>query len=157
MKHIIEIEVPDGKKAVWKDNKLVFEDIKPQLPKTWREFCNQYEIKKGECLIDDYCYIKEIVVSPRQEVIDQNVLPSKQAAEQHLALMQLHQLRDCYRQGWAPSYGEICYAINRFMDKSYCIHPSITCSSFLSFQSKEITKEFLNNFKGLIEQAGDLI
>ena len=33
MKQIIEIEVPDGKKAVWKDNKVVFEDIKPQLPR----------------------------------------------------------------------------------------------------------------------------
>ena len=35
MKQTITIEVPDGKKAVWKDNKVVFEDIKkPQLPKT---------------------------------------------------------------------------------------------------------------------------
>ena len=38
MKQMIEIEVPDGKKAVWKDNKVVFEDIKhdpPRFPKTW--------------------------------------------------------------------------------------------------------------------------
>ena len=39
MKQTIEIEVPDGKKAVWKDNKVIFEDIKPRLPKTWEEFC----------------------------------------------------------------------------------------------------------------------
>ena len=39
MKQTIEIEVPDGKIAVWKDNKVIFEDIKPKLPKTWREFC----------------------------------------------------------------------------------------------------------------------
>lgn len=32
MKQTIEIEVPDGKKAVWKDNNIVFEDIKHQLP-----------------------------------------------------------------------------------------------------------------------------
>ena len=38
MVKIIEIEVPDGKKAVWKDNTIIFEDIKPQLPKTWKEF-----------------------------------------------------------------------------------------------------------------------
>ena len=31
----IEVEVPDGKKAVLKDNKIVFEDI--ELPKTWEE------------------------------------------------------------------------------------------------------------------------
>ena len=35
MKQTIEIEVPDGKQAIWKDDKVVFEDIKPQLPKTW--------------------------------------------------------------------------------------------------------------------------
>lgn len=34
MKQIIEIEVPNGKKAVWKNSTIVFEDIKPQLPKT---------------------------------------------------------------------------------------------------------------------------
>ena len=35
MKQTIEIEVPDGKEAVWKDGKVVFEDIKPQLPRPW--------------------------------------------------------------------------------------------------------------------------
>ena len=33
MKQTIEIDVPDGKKAIWKDGKVVFEDIKLQLPK----------------------------------------------------------------------------------------------------------------------------
>ena len=42
MKQTIEIEVPDDKKAVWKDGKMVFEDIKLQLPKTWEEFCKNY-------------------------------------------------------------------------------------------------------------------
>lgn len=157
MKQTIEIEVPDGKTAVWKDGKVVFEDIKPQLPKTWREFCNQYEIKEGECFIDYDCSLTKVHVYKRNEISDKNIFPNKQAAEQHLALMQLHQLRDCYRQDWTPSYGGICYAINRFMDNSYYIHTSTAYSSFLSFQSKEITKEFLDNFRGLIEQAGDLI
>ena len=48
MKQTIEIEVPDGKKVVWKDGKVVFEDIKPQLPKTWENFCKQNRIKDGE-------------------------------------------------------------------------------------------------------------
>ena len=30
----IEIDVPDGKKAVWKDGKVVFEDIVSGLPRT---------------------------------------------------------------------------------------------------------------------------
>ena len=49
-KQTIEIEVPDGKKAVWKDNKVVFEDIKPKFPKTWEEFCEQNMIKKKRIL-----------------------------------------------------------------------------------------------------------
>ena len=47
MKQTIEIEVPDGKKAVWKDGKVIFEDIKhdpPRFPKTWKEFCEFYPI-----------------------------------------------------------------------------------------------------------------
>ena len=51
MKQTIEIEVPEDKKAVWKDDKIVFEDIKPQLPKTWKEFC------KIKNLIDSETYI----------------------------------------------------------------------------------------------------
>ena len=63
MKQTIEIEVPDGKQAVWKDNKIVFEDIKPQLPKTWEEFCEQNNIKKGECYLDASSSIRELEIS----------------------------------------------------------------------------------------------
>ena len=38
MKQTIEIEVPDGMNAIWKDGKVIFEK-KSQLPKTWKEFC----------------------------------------------------------------------------------------------------------------------
>ena len=57
MKQTIEIEVPDGKKAIWKDNKIVFEDIKPQLPNSWEKFCEQNPIKKEENYIDACCNI----------------------------------------------------------------------------------------------------
>lgn len=158
MKQIIEIEVPDGKKAVWKDGKVVFEDIKPQLPKTWKQFCLQNKVKEGEYFIAAKCYIIGADVDERSAIFDRNILPNKQAAEQHFALMQLHQLRDCYRQGWKPN----------FLDDSrkWCIIKNnnilsvdwgINYSVFLSFQTKEIAEEFLNNFRDLIEQAGDLI
>ena len=165
MKQTIEIEVPDGKKAVWKDNKVVFEDIKPQLPETWEEFCNNYKIQEEECYINTDADIKK-AVSSRNRLIygDSNVLPNKQAAEAHLALIKLHQLRDCYRQGWVPDYTDTS---NKFCIVNYFnfhlykhIHVIIAHSTiprFLSFQSKEIAEEFLNNFKDLIEQAGDLI
>ena len=82
-------------------------------------------------------------------------MPSKKAAEQHLALMQLHQLRDCYRQGWKPDWSD---------DKNkYCvIHNGVyiinTCTkAFLSFQSRKIAEKFVNNFSDLIKKAGELI
>ena len=160
MKQTIEIEVPDGKKAVWKNDKVVFEDIKPQLPKTWEEFCENYPRKKDECYIDMSCQIVRLVYEiDRDKDSDKNILPSKQAAEAHLALMQLHQLRDCYRQGWKPDWKNNCqekYCIE-FSDYQYRIFRYFISCRFLSFQSKEIAEKFLMYFKDLIKQAEDLI
>ena len=158
MKQTIEIEVPDGKMAVWKDNKVVFEDIKPQLPKTWEEFCKQNEIKKNECYLDDSSCIIDMWDRKRDISSDRNVLPSKEATEAHLALMQLHQLRDCYREGWEPNWNNDCnkYIIVKNRDK-YVVFGGNWTNQFLSFQDRERAEEFLTNFRELIEQAGDLI
>lgn len=51
MKQTVEIEVPDGKKAVWKDGKVDFEDIEPQLPNTWKEFCKNLNISERTLLL----------------------------------------------------------------------------------------------------------
>ena len=160
MKQTIEIEVPDGKKAVWKEGKVVFEDIKPKLPKTWEEFCEQNEVRDGEyyiCSLSDLVEVMAENYSHRRKNCDRNLLPNKKAAEQHLVLMQLHQLRDCYRQGWIPTVDEVSFVIIKRV-RGYLEVNSFTYSSkFLSFQSEEIAKEFLDNFRDLIEQAGDLI
>ena len=112
MKQIIEIEVPEGKKAVWKDGKIIFEDIKPQLPKIWKEFCYNNDRKPNEAFITTSSEIQLIAEQyKRDPFLDQNILPSEQASKAHLALMQLHQLRDCYRQGWIPDYTD---AYNKF-------------------------------------------
>ena len=39
----------------------------------------------------------------------------------------------------------------------FIVKPIYHRSHFLSFQSEEIAEKFLNNFKDLIETAGDLI
>ena len=158
MKQTIEIEVPDGKKAVWKDGKVVFEDIKPKLPETWEDFCNNYKIQEGECYINSDSDIEAITSRIRLRYGDSNVLPNKQAAKAHLALIKLHQLRDCYRQGWVPDYlGESKkWYITKYYNRPV-ISTTYNFSEFLSFQSKKIAQEFLDNFRDLIEQAGDLI
>lgn len=78
--------------------------------------------------------------------------------------MQLHQLRDCYRQGWVPDWSDCkdkyCIIYNGIYcntNYNHCITVNTGTREFLSFQSKEIAEEFLNNFRDLIEQAGDLI
>ena len=158
MKQTIEIEVPDGKIAIWKDNKVIFEDIKPQFPKTWEEFCEQNTIKRSECYLDISSCIVDMWDGKRDISSDRNVLPNKQATEAHLALMQLHQLRDCYREGWEPDWNNDCnkYIIVKNRDK-YVVFGGNWTNEFLSFQDRERAEEFLNNFRELIEKAGDLI
>ena len=160
MKQIIEIEVPEGKKAIWKEGKVVFEDLEPKLPKTWEEFCEQNKIKKSEYFINSSSYIADVWVDGRDERHKnycRNILPNKKAAEQHLALMQLHQLRDCYRQGWTPTLSKTSFGIIRRIEGDLEVEKFVFSSRFLSFQSGKIAKDFLNNFRNLIEQAGDLI
>lgn len=165
MKQTIEIEVPDGKKAVWKDNKIVFEDIKPPLPKTWDEFCEQNLIKKGEYFLNSFSTSEPGTCETiRHKDSDRNILPSEQAVEQHLALMQLHQLRDCYRQGWTPNLTDksdkYCIRWHYNLDTKsieFIILNFSHLSTFLSFPTKELADKFLTNFRDLIEQAGDLI
>ena len=159
MKQILEIEVPEGKKAIYKDNKIIFEDIVQKLPETWEEFCKFYPIKEEEYYIELNSIPTKISIGERFNHDDKNILPSKKAAEAHLALMQLHQLRDCYRQGWKPDWvnnRQEKYCIE-FSDCQYKIFKYFVSCRFLSFQSEDIAKKFLICFKNLIKQAEDLI
>ena len=158
-KQTIEIEVPDGKKAVWKDGRLVFEDIEPQLPNTWEEFCKSYPVNNSECYIDWLSNIQHISIpiGVRSIYSDKNKLPNKKTAEAHLAYMQLHQLRNCYRQGWEPMDDKEIFAIVRKASGRLGIDNLMYSSRFLSFQSKEIAEKFLHNFRDYIKRADDLI
>ena len=156
-KQMIEIEVPDGKQAVWKDGKVVFEDIEPELPNTWEEFCKNYPIKSGEVLIDSLSQIVAPGFRHREIYADQNVLPNYKAADAHLAYMQLHQLRNCYRQGWEPEVDKVSFAIIRSVDGRLDVDRFMYSSRFLAFQSQEIAEKFLHNFRDYIKRADDLI
>ena len=156
-KQTIEIEVPEGKKAIWKDGRVVFEDIEPELPNTWEEFCKNYPIKNGEHFIDNVSQIATPCWTTREIYANENLLPSYKAAEQHLALIKVHQLRDCYRQGWEPTDDKVPFGIVRKLGGRLDIDRLTFSSRFLTFQSKEIAEKFLNNFRDYIEKAGDLI
>ena len=123
-----------------------------RLPKTWEEFCKNNPIKKGEAAIVCNSEIYTIQhPSPRLGKLDRDILPNSSAAKAHIALMQLHQLRDCYR---GNTDSTCCYSIIRGVFDLVVVYGE---NRFLSFPTKKIAEEFLSNFKDLIEEAEDLI
>ena len=134
------------------------EELNPSLPKTWEEFCDRFKIHEEYHIDSCSDIIKNEDDYYRDPLLNRNLLVSKEAANQHLVLMQLHRLRDCYRQGWKPdlTVPESIFAI--FCTKGkYSVEEFIYSSEFLSFQSRKLAEEFLNNFRDFILQAGDLI
>ena len=134
------------------------EELNPSLPKTWEEFCDRFKIHEEYHIDSASDIIKNEDDYYRDPLLNRNLLVSKEAANQHLVLMQLHRLRDCYRQDWKPdlTVPESIFAI--FCTKGkYSVEEFIYSSEFLSFQSRQLAQEFLNNFRDLILQAGDLI
>ena len=122
------------------------------LPKTWEEFCENNPVSDKEACIAYNGNITTVNSRPRISVVDKNTLPSYEAAKAHRALMQLHQLRDCYRGNVDPY--ECQYAIVRSLSDLIVVKD---ITAFLSFPTRKMAKEFLSNFKDLIEEAGDLI
>lgn len=131
------------------------------LPKTWGEFCALKDIQPGEayfCQTDGDFRVCE-KHNCKRGMHSAMMLPSLKDAEAHLALAQLHQLRDYYRQGWEPDW----------IDKSTKFYLYISCRGigvigstidkrqFLTFQTMELAEVFLNNFSDLIIKAGDLV
>ena len=131
-----------------------------EFPKTWEEFCEKNPFKIGECYINPCCNIyAEIAGRSRDVDEDRCSCTSTQEAEAFIALMQLRQLRKVYIKDWEPDWTlatEIKYCIgvcnNRFSVCSW-YHRSHT----LSFPTEELVKQFLNNFKDLLEIAKPLL
>lgn len=130
-----------------------------ELPKTWEEFCKRNSLKRGECLIGSFCnvFITEAIGADRDAKEDRNYCISKQEAEAHLALMQLRQLRKAYVKDWEPELGKkgyygIVYTYNGIKIEDYQWN-----YRSLSFPTHELAKQFLTNFKDLLEIAKPLL
>lgn len=140
---------------------IKFKPIKPQLPKTWEEFCETHLVKPGECYIGSGAYsdITKITYKNIRKAMPMTMLPSLEDAKAMIALCQLIQLRDCYNDGWQPDW------TNEYFNK-WCIevfkgqinkttHSVVT--RVLTFKSSVLRDEFLENFKDLIEIAKPLL
>lgn len=168
MKQTIEIEVPDGYKAVYDKDTQKVEIVRIELPKSWEEFCENNPIKNWECFIterskiEDF-YTEDSVTIPEEKRArnvdtDKSTLPDRETAEAFIALMQLIQLRDCYRQGWKPDWknNENKFVIE-IIDGEITTYWDNRRSRTLSFQSIEVRDKFFENFSDLIEKAKELI
>ena len=89
----------------------------------------------------------------------------KDAIPQIAAVKKLILLRDFYNNNWKPDWDNIIeykygitYWYNRDTRKSsYAAKLIYSPSCFLVFNDMAKAEEFLNNFRELIEQAGDLV
>lgn len=130
---------------------------KAVLPKTWEEFCENYPVRVGECWLSGGDDILQCTYSQNSRT-HKNWIPSKKSAEAHLAMIQLEQLRNCYRQGWVPDYDDSAPKYYITIGRSGAIvRVTYYESRFLTFQDEETTFEFAERFPDLIKKAGDLI
>jgi len=152
----LNIEIPEGyeidqEKSTFE--KIVFKEIKKALPKTWEDL----KELSG-------CYVmlnSGIAITRGAKIASENrhIFKTEEQAKAAIALAQLSQLRDDYRQGWIPDYTnhlQVKYSI-WFEKNEQKISGFWFRGEFLSFPSREIAEEFLNNFLDLINQARPLL
>ena len=129
------------------DNYSEEELTKKELPKTYEE-CRRLLPREG-------AYVCGVGFAIGSSIKDNGFLPSIEIAEQVAALQKLLVCREAYRDGWKPVFCGDNYYISRFKNDLGIVFSKK--NKTLSFQSGEVAKEFLNNFRDLIEEVGDLI
>lgn len=130
---------------------IVFKPIKKELPKRWEDL----NIVKGWWVTEQS---NLQTANCNAEKDNENIFTTKEQAKAAIALAQLSQLREVYRQGWVPDWKDCKekHAIIK-LNGAICINTLSTRGYFLTFQSAEIRNEFLKNFKDLIEEASPLL
>jgi hypothetical protein len=141
----------DLEKSDFPNGKVAFRKKELNLPKTWGD------LKKiSGYFVGDTCNIEW--ENGEAHATNKNVFCTYPKAKASLALAQLSQFREVYRQGWRPDWNDnqnkYCVV---FIDKRIVIERWVSTNYFLSFQSYEIAQEFLNNFGVLILQARPLM
>ena len=145
----------------------LFKDWEKQdeLPKTWEEFCEKNPVTPDEYWIEtvESRYCNGLRDRKRDAHMDKNVCVSLQEAKAFTALMQLRQLRKCYVGNWKPNgkqqYYGIVPSINGIVPdiNGFDIIPYNLTNRSMSFPTRELAKQFLTNFKDLLEIAKPLL
>ena len=120
-----------------------------RLPKTWEEYRKMKgdEGEKANAALN-FAYTSI-----------NSAFPDYHDTQKHIALMKLHLLRDEYRIGWVPEWGNIDESkfVIEMVENELTVENYGITRHFLAFQDKKTANEFLTNFRDLIEEAGDLI
>jgi hypothetical protein len=139
----------DKEKSTFEE--IVLKQIKKELPKTWRELkeINGWYINQMSAI---FKYVHGVPLAANK-----NTFATESQAKAAIALAQLSQLREVYRDGWKPElengYRYIIVYHRGEIDLCY----GVGGSCFLSFQSEEIRDEFYTNFRDLIIEAAPLL
>ena len=120
-----------------------------RLPKTWEE----YRKMKGDEGVKANAALSFAYTSIN------SAFPDYHDTQKHIALMKLHLLRDEYRIGWVPEWGNIDESkfVIEMVENELTVENYGITRHFLAFQDEKTANEFLTNFRDLIEEAGDLI
>lgn len=158
----LKIEIPNGFE-IDKENstfeQIVFKEFKKELPKTWEELPKTWEeLKKVKGFFINHNSSIHTIHKIDTNYDNKNIFATRQQAQASIALAQLSQLREVYRNGWVPDWNDyeskyiIDFIGNEINTPTYEIS-----NAFLSFQDEETRDLFLKNFKDLIEQAKPLM
>lgn len=123
------------------------------LPKTWKEWVKNNNQAINEFFINDLSEICRTPGKERELFYDDNLLSSHEDAKGLLALIKLKRLRDTYNNGeidFTKTSFKYCIVIKR---DEIVTFQTMTIKYFLSFKTKELRDEFLNNFRDLIIEA----
>ena len=163
----LKITIPEGQEIDWqesaKQEKIVFKK-KDTKPRTWEEYCEQHNTTvTNRYFIDNSAEVRVTGWHPDiPSDMLKNTLPTKELAEAFLAMMQLMSLRQAWIDDWKPNY-----CVNTA--SNWCIeyepNPGVfsitnhckTNGGGLTFPTREMTKDFMNCFKDLLEIAKPLI
>jgi hypothetical protein len=160
MKKEMTIIAPDGyviDEEAFSNNQIKFNKI-PEvkaLPKTWLalQYIKGYYIDTQSSIMSTQKVIK--YATPQNK----NVIPTKELAEAMLALCQLLQLREVYNDGWQPDWANEDQHKYVISTQQNVITTMVfyNYNAILAFKTEELQREFLENFKSLIEIAKPLL
>lgn len=125
---------------------------KNRLPKTWEELKD----------INGFWVNSDSIIHPANNCVtvplSRNVFATKEQAEASVALAQLSQLREVYRNGWVPDWSDDGFKhFIIFVKDKIETSEARNLNSFLSFKDPETRDLFLDNFSDLIEKAKPLM